>query len=78
MSLQTSIGLTPQRYIMAAVQWKDSCKTAEKNQMMIGRALCRADWPTDCLTGLLANWFGVFLVCSWNGEGHWGKENVPK
>lgn len=36
--------------------------------MMIGRALCRDD--------LLADWCGVFLVCSWRVEGRQGEENV--
>lgn len=49
----------------------------EKNQMMIGRALCRAYWQAGQLTGSLANWCGVFLICSWKGERHKGEENVP-
>ncbi len=49
---------------------KTRAKQHEKKQTMIGRALCRADWPADRLTGSLANWFGVFLVCSWKGVRH--------
>lgn len=36
-----------------------------RNKMMIGRALCRADWAADWLTGSLANWFGVFPHRLW-------------